>query len=461
MEAQPVTGGADMGEHAARWFRGSTTVQDEKNQEREVDQHIAQRGYQVADDATFTLHGKSASKGEQEAELAAILAGIPHRWTVVVIAHSSRLDRRDPDVQMLYVLKIRMAGGRIESAREPEFGQSTLSGRVLTLLAQDGNHKYSKDLSEHVAAAVARVRDNGAFWGTIPFGFDVEGEKYNKRLVPNEQGRKLIPEVFDRITKGQSQARVAAWLSGETGNTWHPTSIGRIIRNPVYKGLKCEPIGERYGKLEHTCDHIVDAVTWRKAQTAIDVKPKRGPATKNDAFLKGIIECSSCGGPMYRITCPTKRNGEPVKIQYYRCVGKVQRKSCGVMVPLIKADEVARKLLEENILDHPILEWVTTEGSDHANEIELVNFQLSRLGLEGLTEDEEDAKRAELRAERKRLENLPKTEPTRELVFTDRDYRDDWDGTGAWFGSQGFRVVADKYRVVLVNPQDDRYEVLL
>src|SRR5437016_3951382 len=122
-----------MTEQAARWFRVSSDGQAEGNQVREVDGHITARGYEVA--RTFKLHDVSASKGEQEQALAEALEDIrAGHYSVIVIAHSSRLDRRDVDVQELYAILVRQAGGRIESAREPQFGQTDIGGRVVTLL---------------------------------------------------------------------------------------------------------------------------------------------------------------------------------------------------------------------------------------------------------------------------------------------------------------------------------------
>jgi DNA invertase Pin-like site-specific DNA recombinase len=61
-------------EKCARWFRGSNDQIDEENQVAAVDRHIKTRGYDPV--RTFTLHAKSAAKGEQEPELAEVLDDI-------------------------------------------------------------------------------------------------------------------------------------------------------------------------------------------------------------------------------------------------------------------------------------------------------------------------------------------------------------------------------------------------
>jgi DNA invertase Pin-like site-specific DNA recombinase len=94
-----------MSELGTRFFRVSSDGQDEANQVKDVDQHVADHGYQVA--RTFTFHDVSASKGEHEAELAEILADIKAGlYTAVVIANSARIDRRDVDMQQLFSLSV-------------------------------------------------------------------------------------------------------------------------------------------------------------------------------------------------------------------------------------------------------------------------------------------------------------------------------------------------------------------
>ena len=55
-----------MREQAGRWFRVSTGGQDEANQVPAVDRWCESHDYDVA--RTYTLHGKSASKGQQDKE---------------------------------------------------------------------------------------------------------------------------------------------------------------------------------------------------------------------------------------------------------------------------------------------------------------------------------------------------------------------------------------------------------
>ena len=428
-----------MAEKCARFRRVSSGGQDEDNQLPEIDGHIAERGYEVAGD--FALHAKSASKGEQEQALEQILADIRAGvYTVLVIAHSSRIDRRDPDVAMLWLLLVKMAGGRIESVREPEFGRSTLSGRLMTLLAQEGNHKYSKDLRENIAAARVRIAANGAHDGRYPWGFTSQGEKYNKRLVPTDEAREYVPQVFARIIAGESLAKVAAWLNecgvkatgiknkentkGKSGKWWAET-VSLMIRNPIYMGKHTSALGE----VIHKVEPLVDAAVWKRAGERLDSKPRRGPRWP-DGWLSGIARCERCDGPLYRIDTGPKGR----RITYLRCSGTGPlRKGCGA--PLIRWD-VAEPLSNDVLGALTIPEYEralisvgnSAELDARAAEIE---FERKRLSARGLSWDAEDAERARLRGEYDAVMATERTQDVYGLTATGKTYGDTWNAMDA------------------------------
>ena len=66
-----------------------------------------------------------------------------------------------------------------------------------------------------IHASLAELKRQGKFVGKVPFGFDSVGEKYDEELVPNEWGKKYIPEIFHRVIKGDSVQVVARWLTDE------------------------------------------------------------------------------------------------------------------------------------------------------------------------------------------------------------------------------------------------------
>jgi DNA invertase Pin-like site-specific DNA recombinase len=179
-----------VAESAGIPLRVSSDGQDELNQRPELDAYCAEQGYRV--NRTYQLHDRSAYHGEHEDVLAGILddmrAGVIR---VLVIVHSSRIDRRDPETAAYYYLSIRRAGGRIESVREPMFGKPDLAGQIVTVMAHNQNHDYSRTLAGHIAAGHNRIRANQAteglgLFGRAPFGYVIDGDEYMKDLIPDD-----------------------------------------------------------------------------------------------------------------------------------------------------------------------------------------------------------------------------------------------------------------------------------
>jgi DNA invertase Pin-like site-specific DNA recombinase len=401
-----------MGERAACWYRVSTGQQDEKNQYVEVERHCEQRGYEIA--RRFELRGDSAYHGRQEPELLQVLADIEAGlYSVLVIVDSSRLDRRDPDRQLAYMLSVRSAGGRVESVREPAFGTRGVGGMVSTVVAQDQNHAYSQKLSQNIRAGHARIDAAGAFRVKAPYGYQIDGEKYARRLVPASEGR-YVPEVFRRIADGESCQAVATWLEAETGRRVWPKFIAAMIRRPAYYGeaewtaTEVDEHGTVAGtvtRVHQVQDPLVDYGLWDRANKRLSAPPKRGRGTRNPAMLKGLAACGECGGVMVKKDCHYVRaGGERVDMWYYFCTGSPVAKGarrCGadrtVMTRAGLADRAVH-LLMVKLGTEPVTERTLIRGRDWQAELALTERKLRDLPRRGLTWAEEDARRAELRA---------------------------------------------------------------
>jgi DNA invertase Pin-like site-specific DNA recombinase len=394
-----------MAEKAARWFRVSSGGQDEANQFVKVDAHVLAHGYEVA--RTFTLHGDSAFHGEQEPELAEVLADIAAGlYSVVVVRHSDRLDRRDPVTALMYALQIMAAGGRVESVEEAEFGKRSTVGLIQTTLSAVGNNEESRKKSERVKDAHARSRANGALTGKLPWGFASKGAKFNRHAVTTAEGERYAPEAFQRIADGTPLPAVARDLSTATGRTWHPRTVAAMIRNTTYRGEHRDAAG----RIVCQCPELVTGDLWDKANANLDARPsarrgQRFDLTDGAALLSGIVYCGNpeCtagdDSPMYKLAPPGR---EPV----YRCSGRgAQRKGCGFLLPVADADTLMNRVMSG--LRRPVLTPVPHPAEGHQIELDNVERKLRDLAARGLDEATEDAERARLRAERRELMTLP------------------------------------------------------
>jgi DNA invertase Pin-like site-specific DNA recombinase len=450
--------GTDMAESVGTLIRVSSSGQDELNQLPELERYCDEHGYRV--NKHYQLHDKSAYNGEHEAVLAEVLDDIRAGYiAALVVVHSSRLDRRGLDMAAFYELSIRMAGGRIESAREPMFGKSDITGRLVTMLAQHSNHDLSKALAGHVKAGHDRVREEGGLFGRAPFGYQIEGERYRKKLVPTPLGRTYVPQIFERVIDAESLASVAAWLNAEKvpcgtrvardkhhqavpGKlpTWTAATVSKIIRNPVYKGQ----MRDSKGNWVNSCPPIVSAAVYNRAVDRLDNVPtRRGPRNiKGLAMLSGAVYCE-CGSPMYRNTSAASR-------LYYRCAGKVTGTSC-LMIRLPVVDAAADGIMARST--RPVMKPALVPGKNYDDELDAIKAQIRALDPDGPDYGE---RHAALMAERARLKALDTTPDRWENRPTGQTWAGIWASIpvaqrGPWLADNGFRVTASKTEVSIAH----------
>lgn len=478
-----------MGERAARWFRVSTNGQTEDNQVPEVDGHIGQRGYEVA--RTFRLHDVSASNGKQEPALAEVVADMAAgRYTVLVVAHSSRIDRReDLDLQVSFLTAVRAAGGRVESVREPQFGQTDLAGRIVTLVSQHANAEYSRTLKEHIGAAMRARAAEASFIGSEPWGAVSVGPKGSKYLVPTNSAHAYGPEILERIAAGASLGDVARWLTAEgvaagrgygtcsecprvwkvnektgrghwsyagqcpngdhTGELapWWAKSVAAVVRSKTLLGES--PCAWKDQNWIHRFDAVVSHDVWLAANKSLDERGAKwhdGAARtgrKSAEPLSGVSRCEHCSSrgidsPMYRLTSGN-----------LRCTGRgADRKGCGVMLPMATARDLADLAFGEMTgLLYAMFERKRVPGN--AAELEIRRDELEQREREiansAMTRAERRAAMAALDAEYEALEATEIIPDTEETLPTGEDYAAYWarldaDGRRGFLRSGEFSV---------------------
>lgn len=291
---------------------------------------------------------------------------------------------------------------------------------------------------ERSMRAQAELRSQGKMVGRAPWGYAVTGDEYDKRMVPTAAGQKYVPEVFTRIADGHSLAEVAGWLSDVTGRSVHPRTVGELVRNPSYRGeyraRRYDADGRwtgEYGATLHQCPALVSGDLWRRAGAALDARPssRRGQRADLDKLAAGAALLSGvswCGNPE---CTATGRDAGPSPMcksgQYYRCTGRGRaRRGCGYMVPVAEVDRLMNDAMAGILA--PVLRPVFHPATGHQVELDDVAQALRDLPARGLDEDAEDAERARLRAERRRLSDLPARPAWTEYVPTGQTYGDKW-----------------------------------
>lgn len=275
-----------------------------------------------------------------------------------------------------------------------------------TALAKAAEDEW-KEIQERNIRQQAELRRRGMLVGRCPWGYVSFGEKYNKIIVPTDDGRKFIGPIFQRKADGDSLMVIARWLDAQGakpkyGNSWSPKSVANIIRNRTYMGMHLD----QRGRLLLRVEALVNAKLWRQANDSLTNAPRgrRGPSNGETAFLTGFLFCPRCPrdgkhAPMYRVN--SRNRG-----YRYRCAGHLpQRKGCGNSVELENADVAVINIL--SLAPDPWKELRLVPGENHDRELAGIRLELDDLSKRNLSDAEEDSERARLRAERDRLESLP------------------------------------------------------
>ena len=206
-------------------------------------------------------------------------------------------------------------------------------------------------ITKRQADARAVLRENGAFFGKPPFGFEVVGERYNKRLQPRADLAPILRQMVVRALRGDTYTSIAEWLdeSGVStvhGKPWSQTSVRTVLANPALKGRVLNADGE----VTHRFDGPMNAAGWARLQASLDRRPqRRGMITADTALLTGVIFCDQCKGPMYRTKSKrAKKDGTVRTWFYYRCGGLDRRRSdCKNMATLEDIDAYVHEWFTE------------------------------------------------------------------------------------------------------------------
>jgi DNA invertase Pin-like site-specific DNA recombinase len=338
------------------WVRVSTADQTEASQVPDVERHCQDRGYRI--ERRYELNDKSASKGERQGALDEMLTDMRDGTIKVLVCwHSDRIERRGVEAMFRLIRHIKDAGGRLESTKEPLLGTEDLTGEAATALTAVMSHQESVKKSDRQKISVTALKARGSVYNNVPWGFDIVGDKYTKRIVPTELCRAIVPEIFARCINGDSLRTIAAWLDSAgiptpRGNAhWNESTVRWTIRQRAYAGRLLTRKGEPLAR----CEAVIPADVFDRANQALTTRPKRGAVNANRPML-AKLRCARCGSPMYRIFA-----GKPGKKRvYYRCSGSgPQRKGCGNMVRLEPAETiVAVRILLTSTEPHQIRRWV-------------------------------------------------------------------------------------------------------
>lgn len=268
----------------------------------------------------------------------------------VSVILTAKVDRYTRDVEgALSTLRlIHELGGELRCGDLAEVDFASPNGRYLFTMMAGNAERERGEKRDGLARSTAAATREGIRIAPPPPGYR-KGE--NRRLEPDPETARLVPELFERRARGASWTSIREWWHEETGEWLKLSRIRAIVENRAYLGEL------RYGDTLSDVRHaaLVSEELWNQAQTTPAPRPARSERPR--ALLAGLLRCWSCGRPM---TVSSVKGGIPV----YRCQS---RNKPGWLCP-----QALSVMLEkaDSYVEEAFLAWageaenVTTEGSD-------------------------------------------------------------------------------------------------
>jgi site-specific DNA recombinase len=272
------------------------------------------------------------------------------------LVHVWKLDRlgRGARLTLNAIHELEQRGADTVSLTEP-FDTSTTAGRFMrNMLAATA--ELERDLIvERTTEACHRLARAGVYLGgpCPPFGYRLEGEGRERRLVPDERTllgvpprtpAEIVRELYRALVDEQvSSLKLAQRLNAAQVPTsfghrtrphsrhsrppsgmWGDNTIRQILGSPTYRGQRPYGIHSRQRRpvIYQEVPPLVDVELWQAAQIQLVMNQRNALRNaKQPYLLRGLLRCGECGR-----ACVGVSKGNGSNIRYYRCVGKTQPK---------------------------------------------------------------------------------------------------------------------------------------
>lgn len=329
-----------------------------------------------------------------------------HEFDILLVYMSDRLGRRE-DETPFYVSRLNELGVEVWSVNEGQLKTEEHIDKLINYIRFWKAEGESRTTGIRVRDAQIEMIKQGKFaGGSIPFGYDLvyTGEinpkgKAVRKVVVNKEQAKIVYKIFDYVySYGYGYKKIAIELNASgipspKGIKWNNTSVGNILKNPLYAGYfsynkffidgRTQRQPRENWILSETPNQdliIIPEGMFNKVQKIVDSRritakgsQKNADAvlcegspqtTRGSLLLTGIIYCGYCqnrltNGSNYNYW--TTKDGIKHKklVSRYKCVGYWSGKTpCGGMKSYAAEDiedivksEVSRYMAEVKSLD--------------------------------------------------------------------------------------------------------------
>lgn len=252
-----------------------------------------------------------------------------HEFDILLVYMSDRLGRRE-DETPFYVARLNELGIEVWSVNEGQLKTEEHVDKLINYIRFWQAEGESRKTGIRVSDAQLDLIKQGKYaGGRVPYGYKLEftGEIDKKgralrRLVIDKEQASIVYEIFDYVYSYDYGARRIAKALNErcipspSGNKWNVSSIGGLLKNPIYTGRiayrKYQANGKRARQPQDNwvlSDKIkpdwaiIPEGMFNKVQKIIEshkVQPSEDiqliPTTHGKLLLTGLVYCGYCGG---------------------------------------------------------------------------------------------------------------------------------------------------------------------
>lgn len=285
-------------------------------QEARCRQFAEQRGFVVAGVWRDVLTGTRPDRPGYQAMLAA-----RRQYDAVVVWRIDRFGRNEAEF-FPTVAELTRLGKDVLSTMEPN-GSPLVQGILAVVAAQE-----SRNIGQRVKENMRFKAELGHYQTTAPFGYRwLHGE-----LIVDPAEVAVYFRMVELAEQGWGCTRIARYLNREgyparDRRTWWPTTVRRILTNPLHAGWICWGAVER---VDSQHPRVIERDRWLRLQERLRSGSERPSLVRWEpaSLLTGFVRCGSCGGLMARHSTARFRQGECFTYYFYRCLKKRIADAC-------------------------------------------------------------------------------------------------------------------------------------
>ncbi len=334
-------------EKAVEYTRVSKEMQGTERQSVDIDAYCKAYGYEKVE--TFSEKITGASKTGDRIQFNRMLNYIEqNNIKHIIISEISRLGRNLANtattIQKLSDKKVCIHFLK-ESMRTIDAYGNLSSGSVMMIGIFSAMAQMElESIRYRVKSGLNRSRHNvGGQAGIGALGF----KNVDKKLVVNEDERKIVEDIFQMYLEGKGSTLIAKQLNKEgikprgSGKEWSESVIQSILRNPLYKGFR-----RHNGELIQLPDThvIIPPEKFDKVQFILTNNyNKKNSNRKYVNILSGKLVCGDCSLGLYLHRRPDLKDNayKCLSVRYsYKSENSENPKNCntrGVNIDLLNS----------------------------------------------------------------------------------------------------------------------------